>query len=64
MVNWTYLLLVLLNVDLIFGVELTFELYDNAKDCFYELIEKNISVTLEYQVMKSASTTSSFIVRW
>lgn len=54
MVNWTYLLLVLLNVDLIFGVELTFELYDNAKDCFYELIEKNTSVTLEYQVMKSA----------
>ncbi|KAK7590257.1 hypothetical protein V9T40_001870 [Parthenolecanium corni] len=51
MVNWTYLLLVLLNVDLIFGVELTFELYDNAKDCFYELIEKNTSVTLEYQVV-------------
>lgn len=31
-------------------VELTFELVDNAKDCFYEDIKKNESVTFEYQV--------------
>ena len=32
------------------GVELTFELADNAKECFYQEIEKNISSTLEFQV--------------
>ena len=32
------------------GVELTFELLDNAKDCFYEDIQLNTSCTLEYQV--------------
>lgn len=31
-------------------IELTFELQDNAKDCYYEIIEKNKSTTLEYQV--------------
>ena len=31
-------------------VELTFELADNAKDCFYQEIEKNQSATLEFQV--------------
>lgn len=32
------------------GVELTFELADNAKECFYQEIEKNVSCTLEFQV--------------
>lgn len=32
------------------GVELTFELPDNAKQCFYQEIEKNVSSTLEFQV--------------
>lgn len=36
----------------VFGIELTFELYDNAKDCFYEVIEKNTSLVVEYQVIK------------
>ncbi|XP_039290393.1 transmembrane emp24 domain-containing protein 3 [Nilaparvata lugens] len=36
---------------LAFGVELTFELLDNAKDCFYEDIKINTSVTVEYQVV-------------
>lgn len=31
--------------------ELTFELVDNAKDCFHEEIKKNESVTLEFQVI-------------
>jgi hypothetical protein len=31
-------------------VELTFELEDNAKQCFYEEIKKNQTATLEYQV--------------
>lgn len=32
------------------GVELTFELPDNAKQCFYEDIQQNTTVTLEFQV--------------
>lgn len=33
------------------SVELTFELADNAKECFYEEIKANQSATLEFQVM-------------
>ncbi|XP_058788901.1 transmembrane emp24 domain-containing protein 7 [Phymastichus coffea] len=33
------------------GVELTFELPDNAKECFYQPIEKNVTSTLEFQVV-------------
>ena len=32
------------------GVELTFELPDNAKECFHEIIEKDTESTLEFQV--------------
>lgn len=37
------------------GVELTFELPDNAKECFYQEIQKNVSSTLEFQVNISTS---------
>lgn len=40
-----------LKLHFVLSVELTFELYDNAKDCFYEVIDRNISTTLEYQVV-------------
>jgi len=33
------------------GVELTFELPDNAKECFFEDIEKGTSANVEYQVV-------------
>jgi len=33
------------------GVELTFELPDNAKECFYEDIEKGTQANVEYQVV-------------
>ena len=33
------------------GVELTFELPDNAKECFHEIIEKDTESTLEFQVL-------------
>ncbi|KAL7292027.1 hypothetical protein TKK_0014311 [Trichogramma kaykai] len=33
------------------GVELTFELPDNAKECFYQEIQKNVTSTLEFQVV-------------
>lgn len=45
-----FFLITLLKLYYVLSVELTFELYDNAKDCFYEVIERNITTTLEYQV--------------
>jgi len=33
------------------GVELTFELPDNAKECFHEIITKDTESTLEFQVV-------------
>lgn len=36
------------------GVELTFELPDNAKQCFFQEIEKNVTAMLEFQVCKSS----------
>lgn len=33
------------------GVELTFELPDNAKQCFYQELDKGTITTLEYQVI-------------
>lgn len=33
------------------SVELTFELPDNAKECFHEIIEKDTDSTLEFQVV-------------
>lgn len=47
------LLLLLALLGLVFragGVELTFELPDNAKQCFFEDIENNVTSTLEFQV--------------
>ena len=32
------------------SVELTFELPDNAKECFYEVIEEGKTSTVEFQV--------------
>ena len=33
-----------------YGVELTFELPDNAKECFYEVIDEGKTSTVEFQV--------------
>merc|ERR1719430_141807 len=49
-----YLLLtlaLLLHCGGVGGVELTFELPDNAKECFHEIIEKDTESTLEFQVV-------------
>jgi hypothetical protein len=45
------LVLFLLSPLFSLGVELTFELPDNAKECFFEVIEKDVEATLEYQVV-------------
>lgn len=40
----------LLILKLCDAVELTFELPDNAKECFYQEIQKNQTANLEFQV--------------
>ena len=45
-----YILSLVLLIKLSSAVELTFELPDNAKECFHEEIEKDIESTLEFQV--------------
>jgi len=44
------------------GVELTFELADNAKECFYQEIEKNVSSTLEFQVRNAVGYQSPIML--
>ncbi|XP_069674952.1 transmembrane emp24 domain-containing protein 3 [Periplaneta americana] len=48
---WTLLTVLLTYVYLSGGVELTFELPDNAKECFHQEIPLNVSSTLEFQVV-------------
>lgn len=48
LVNFALVLLHL--IDTINSVELTFELPDNSKECFYQDIPKNKSAVLEFQV--------------
>lgn len=44
------LLTLLVIVPLTVSVELTFELPDSAKECFFEVIEKGTQATVEFQV--------------
>ena len=47
-------LTLLLHLGAVTSVELTFELPDSAKECFHEIIEKDVESTLEFQVSQSA----------
>ncbi|KAF7385873.1 hypothetical protein HZH66_011715 [Vespula vulgaris] len=50
--TWMLIVSILFHTVLLTGgVELSFELSDNAKECFYQEIEKNVSSTLEFQVV-------------
>ena len=54
MFSWNYIFTCLATIylfDFSNCVELTFELPDNAKECFYQEIRKNQSATLEFQVI-------------
>lgn len=53
LVNFALVLLQL--IDTINSVELTFELPDNSKECFYQDIAKNKSAVLEFQVKRILS---------
>ncbi|XP_029355001.1 transmembrane emp24 domain-containing protein 3 [Echeneis naucrates] len=41
----------LLCVSAVFGTELTFELPDNEKQCFYEELEKDVKFDIDFQVI-------------
>ena len=47
--NLVVLVFILCNI--VHGAEFTFELPDNEKQCFHEIIEKDVKATIEYQVM-------------
>uniref|UniRef100_A0A182PKZ0 GOLD domain-containing protein n=1 Tax=Anopheles epiroticus TaxID=199890 RepID=A0A182PKZ0_9DIPT len=51
--SWALIVLVALchQIPVAQSVELTFELADNAKECFHEEIQKNQTSTLEFQVV-------------
>jgi len=59
---WTLLTVLLTYVYLSGGVELTFELPDNAKECFHQEIGKNVSSTLEFQVRIPGSKFIAYMV--
>lgn len=42
--------LILVFISVVFGTELTFELPDSEKQCFFEQIEKGVQSTIEFQV--------------
>ncbi|XP_072236376.1 transmembrane emp24 domain-containing protein 3 [Leuresthes tenuis] len=42
---------ILLRVCAVFGTELTFELPDNDKQCFYEELEKDVKFDIDFQVI-------------
>lgn len=45
----------LLHVFLVFGTELTFELPDNDKQCFYEELEKDVKFDIDFQVISGGN---------
>lgn len=52
----------LLHVFVVFGTELTFELPDNEKQCFYEELEKDVRFDLDFQVSYLPNLPSSWKV--
>jgi len=49
--TWLPSLAYYLLIGYVAAVELTFELPDNAKECFHEVIEKDTTSTIEFQVV-------------
>ena len=46
-------------VCIVSATELTFELEDNARQCFHEIVKKGTKTTLEYQVCSFLYASSS-----
>ncbi|KAM7015057.1 transmembrane emp24 domain-containing protein 3 [Tautogolabrus adspersus] len=45
----------LLHVLVVFGTELTFELPDNNKECFFEELEKDVKFDIDFQVISGGN---------
>ncbi|XP_013865874.1 transmembrane emp24 domain-containing protein 3 [Austrofundulus limnaeus] len=45
----------LLSVSVVFGTELTFELPDNQKQCFYEDLDKDVKFNIDFQVISGGN---------
>ena len=52
-----YLVTVLGTFMLSFAGELTFELPDNERQCFHEVIDKGVKCTIEFQVIQNFNAT-------
>lgn len=50
---YLWLSCLLLNVFVVFGTELTFELPDNQKQCFYEDLDKDVKFDIDFQVSQT-----------
>lgn len=50
------LLLLLLRAERPRGAELTFELPDNARQCFHEDVEQGVRLSLDYQVRRDGAS--------
>lgn len=48
--NLFYCFSLILLSQIVFGVELTFDLPDSSRECFHQEIVKNTTAVLEYQV--------------
>ena len=59
---WIYIVACL--VFVVGAEELTFELPDNAKQCFYEEVDKGVKVSLEYQVCFVVIIISLLCIDW
>lgn len=49
--------LIFVFISVVFGTELTFELPDSEKQCFFEQIEKGVQSTIEFQVKVQRNIT-------
>uniref|UniRef100_UPI0037E9C3A7 transmembrane emp24 domain-containing protein 3 n=1 Tax=Semicossyphus pulcher TaxID=241346 RepID=UPI0037E9C3A7 len=45
----------LLHVFVVFGTEITFELPDHSKECFYEELDKDVKFEIDYQVISGGN---------
>lgn len=52
-------LLLLCGACVVSGTEITFELPDNDKQCFYEELEKDVKFDIDFQVSSSESSITS-----
>lgn len=53
-----WILSTILATHSVFGSEFTFEVADNAEECFFEVVDKYVECKLDYQVMNTTRNLS------